>query len=176
MCVCVFTCSCFIHHCEFKLVDVFLCLLTCVYCNYVFDFLLCYLFCICLSASIYSCSFVCPYPVLLVCTSFLFQVVSLFLSALLYSVSSSDPTVGGRNPTPPKKSYNDDSPVNTNKQIWFLMPSKWCEMNFATIHSKSALLAREAPPFENPQPQTSGSSAWRKKNNTPAGLDPADPA
>ena len=41
--------------------------------------------------------------------------------------------VDGRNPTP-KKPRNDDSPVNANKQ-WLPMVSKWCEMDFATIHS-----------------------------------------
>ena len=30
---------------------------------------------------------------------------------------------------PPKKPWNDDSPVNTNKQ-WFSMVAKWCEMDF----------------------------------------------
>ena len=45
------------------------------------------------------------------------------------------PTTDGRNPAPPKKPWNVDSPVNTNKQWcqpWLL---KWCETDFATIHS-----------------------------------------
>ena len=41
-------------------------------------------------------------------------------------------TVDGRNPTPPKKPWNDDSPVNTNKQ-WLPMVSKWCRIS--SIHS-----------------------------------------
>ena len=41
-------------------------------------------------------------------------------------------TVDGRNPAPPKKPWNDDSPVNTNKQ-WFPMVSKWCRV--FSIHS-----------------------------------------
>ena len=39
-------------------------------------------------------------------------------------------TVDGRNPAPPKKPWNDDSHVNTNKpwfQPWF---QKWCDMDF----------------------------------------------
>ena len=40
---------------------------------------------------------------------------------------------------PPKKPWNDDSPVNTNKDLpWF---SKWCEMDVATIHSVSTALS-----------------------------------
>ena len=38
-------------------------------------------------------------------------------------------TVDGRNPAPPKKRWNDDSPVNINKQ-WICMVSKWCELDF----------------------------------------------
>ena len=41
-------------------------------------------------------------------------------------------TVDGRNPAPPKKPWNDESPVNANKQ-WFLMVSKWCRIS--SIHS-----------------------------------------
>ena len=33
---------------------------------------------------------------------------------------------------PPKKPWNDDSPVNTNKQ-WFPMVSKWCRI--LSMHS-----------------------------------------
>ena len=43
-------------------------------------------------------------------------------------------TVDGQSPAPPKKPWNDDSPANTNKP-WSPMISKWCEMDFATIHS-----------------------------------------
>ena len=32
-----------------------------------------------------------------------------------------NPTVGGRNPAPPKKPWNDDSPVNANKP-WSIRP------------------------------------------------------
>ena len=39
----------------------------------------------------------------------------------------------------PKKPWNDDSPVNTNKPR-FPMISKWCEMDFATIHSSFILV------------------------------------
>ena len=42
-------------------------------------------------------------------------------------------TVDGRNPAPPKKPWNDDSPVNTNTQ-WFPMVSKWCRIS--SIHSR----------------------------------------
>ena len=35
----------------------------------------------------------------------------------------------------PPKNWTDDSPVNTNEQRC-PMVSKWCEMDFATIHSK----------------------------------------
>ena len=38
-----------------------------------------------------------------------------------------------------KKPWNDDSLVNTNKQAVSTMVSKWCEMNFATIHSITQL-------------------------------------
>ena len=38
-------------------------------------------------------------------------------------------TVDGRNPAPPKKIRNDESPVITTAQ-WFLMVSKWCGMDF----------------------------------------------
>ena len=41
-------------------------------------------------------------------------------------------TVDGRNFAPPKKPWNDDSPVNTNKQ-WLPMVSKWCRIS--SIHS-----------------------------------------
>ena len=43
-------------------------------------------------------------------------------------------TVCGRNPAPPQKPWNDDPPVNANKP-WFPVVAKWCEMDFATIHS-----------------------------------------
>ena len=42
----------------------------------------------------------------------------------------------GRNPAPPKKPWNDDSPVNTNNQ-WFPMVSKWCRIS--SIHSRRSL-------------------------------------
>ena len=42
-------------------------------------------------------------------------------------------TVDGRNPAPPEKPWNDDSPVNTNKQ-WLPMVSKWCRI--LSIHSR----------------------------------------
>ena len=32
--------------------------------------------------------------------------------------------------------WNDDSPVNTNKQWFQPWPLKWCEMDWATIHSR----------------------------------------
>ena len=35
-------------------------------------------------------------------------------------------TVDGRNPAPPKKPWNDDSLVHTNKRYGFRMASKWC--------------------------------------------------
>ena len=38
----------------------------------------------------------------------------------------------GRNPAPPKKPWNDDSPVNANEQ-WFATVSKWCRIS--SIHS-----------------------------------------
>ena len=41
-------------------------------------------------------------------------------------------TVDGRNPAPPKKPWNRDSPVNTNKQL-FPMVSIWCRIS--SIHS-----------------------------------------
>ena len=41
-------------------------------------------------------------------------------------------TVDGRNPAPPKKPWNVDSPGNTNKQ-WFLMVSTRCRIS--SIHS-----------------------------------------
>ena len=41
-----------------------------------------------------------------------------------------------RNPAPRKKPWNDDSPVNTNKQ-WFPMVSKWCRIS--SIHSVNSL-------------------------------------
>ena len=42
-------------------------------------------------------------------------------------------TVNGRNPAPPKKPWNEYSPVNTNKQ-WLAMDSQWRGMDSATIH------------------------------------------
>ena len=42
------------------------------------------------------------------------------------------PTVDGRNPAPPKKPWNGDSPVNANEQ-WIPMASNWCRM--LSIHS-----------------------------------------
>ena len=42
------------------------------------------------------------------------------------------PTVDGRNPAPPKKSWNDDSLVHTNKKL-FPLVSKWCRIS--SIHS-----------------------------------------
>ena len=47
-------------------------------------------------------------------------------------------TVDGRNPAPPKKPWNDDSPVNTN-QPWFLIVSIWCE-GISSIHSMICVL------------------------------------
>ena len=44
-------------------------------------------------------------------------------------------TVDGRNPAPPKKPWNDDSPVNTHKH-WFFVVSKWCRIS--SIHSISS--------------------------------------
>ena len=44
-------------------------------------------------------------------------------------------TVDGQDPAPPKKPWNDDSPVNTNK-LSFVMVSKWCRIS--SIHSKSS--------------------------------------
>ena len=41
-------------------------------------------------------------------------------------------TVDGQNPAPPKKPWNDDSPVNTIK-AWFAMVSHWCSIS---IHSR----------------------------------------
>ena len=41
-------------------------------------------------------------------------------------------TMHGRNPAPPKKPWNDDSPVNASKP-WFPMVSKWCRI--LSIHS-----------------------------------------
>ena len=48
------------------------------------------------------------------------------------------PTVDGRNPAPPKKPWNDDSPVKTNEQ-WFPMVSTWCRI--LSIHSIPFILA-----------------------------------
>ena len=50
---------------------------------------------------------------------------------------TSDPTVDGQNPAPPKKPWNNDSPVNTNKQR-FPMVSKWCRIS--SNHSMKVLL------------------------------------
>ena len=46
-----------------------------------------------------------------------------------------------RNPAPPKKPWNDDSNVNSNKRYGF-NPGNilWCEMDFATIHSSEVNL------------------------------------
>ena len=48
-----------------------------------------------------------------------------------------EPTVDGLNPAPPKKHWNDDSLVNTNKKRFPMFQRKWCEMDLATIHSMS---------------------------------------
>ena len=45
-------------------------------------------------------------------------------------------TVDGRKPAPPKSPWNDGSLVKTNKQ-WFLIVSKWCEVDF--VHPKYVL-------------------------------------
>ena len=60
-------------------------------------------------------------------------------------------TVDGRNPAPPKKPRNDDSPVNTNKQ-WLPMVSKWCRIS--SIHSTGT------PSLQKP-PQPAGISPPR---------------
>ena len=49
--------------------------------------------------------------------------------------------MNGRNPAPPKKPWNDDSPVNTNKQ-WFRMVSKWCR-NF--VHPQYVICPQKHP-------------------------------
>ena len=48
---------------------------------------------------------------------------------ILLIVSFFPATVDGRNPASPKKPWNSHCPASTNKQ-WFLMVSKWCEMDF----------------------------------------------
>ena len=46
-------------------------------------------------------------------------------------------TVDGRNPAPPKKPWNDDSPVNTNNQ-WFPMVAKWSRIS--STHSSGSFI------------------------------------
>ena len=45
------------------------------------------------------------------------------------AISGRRPYYFGRNPAPPKNPWNDDSPVNPNKQ-WLPIISKWCETDF----------------------------------------------
>ena len=42
----------------------------------------------------------------------------------------------GRNPAPPQKPCNDDSPANTKKE-WFPLLSKWCRIS--SIHSSMGI-------------------------------------
>ena len=55
------------------------------------------------------------------------------------------PTVDGRNPAPPKKPWNADSPVSTN-QPWFPMVSKWCRIS--SIHCIASLGEENATSLE----------------------------
>ena len=52
----------------------------------------------------------------------------LALVKLGYVVVFRENTVDGRNPAPPKKPWNDNSPVNTNKQ-WVSLVSAWCRIS-----------------------------------------------
>ena len=58
-------------------------------------------------------------------------------------------TVDGRNPAPPTKLWNDESPVNTNKQ-WFPRVSKWCWISsIHRITESSSQLTREQQQRKN---------------------------
>ena len=83
--------------------------------------------------------------------------------------TESAPTMDGRNPAPPKKPWNDDSPANTNKQ-WFLMVSKWCRIS--SIHS----ILLSAQPFQsNPVLPTAETLALHSTpKSTPQAMKSAD--
>ena len=53
-------------------------------------------------------------------------------------ITCKDHRLDGRNPAPPKKPWNDDSPVSTNKQLFPIL-SEWCRIS--SIHSRASLFA-----------------------------------
>ena len=52
-------------------------------------------------------------------------------------------TADGRNPAPPKKPWNDGSPVHTNQQR-FRMVSNWCKMDF--VHPTNPISTKQLLP------------------------------
>ena len=72
----------------------------------------------------------------------------------------------GRNPAPPKKFWNDDSPVNANEP-WFATVSKWCRMSsiHSTTPNKAGIWLVPASPRPLPRPRR---AAPRKADATAA--------
>ena len=52
-------------------------------------------------------------------------------------------TVGGRNPAPPTKAWNESIPPANASTQWSSLVSKWCETDFATIRSGASGLVAE---------------------------------